>query len=264
MSKPNGYIIYEGPSQLAGQADVPIVAILTLDSANPKTGPMHQLWILRSDMPPTDAIYSGADGGICGDCALRGTPGGHDRECYVNVAFAPSAVYRTYKRGLYPTWDMGWADRAEAWPFASDGSTAKWALRLPIRLGAYGDPAAVPPAALRMLVRYTSGYTGFTHAWRTCDPSLKTLLMASVETPAQAREAHLLGWRTARAAPSTDTSHWEIVCPATEEAGKRTTCDRCQLCNGTSDRDKIHLRKHIVFPAHGSLVKARGRLINIS
>jgi hypothetical protein len=52
MSKPNGYIIYEGPSQLAGQADVPIVAILPLDSANPKTGPMHQLWILRSDMPP--------------------------------------------------------------------------------------------------------------------------------------------------------------------------------------------------------------------
>jgi hypothetical protein len=40
-------------------SSAPLVAIITGmrgGSANPKTGPMAQLWILRSDMSPLDAI----------------------------------------------------------------------------------------------------------------------------------------------------------------------------------------------------------------
>ena len=51
-------IVYEGPSRIDGE---PIVAILTLKSSNSKTGNMAQLWILRQDQHPQDAINSKND-----------------------------------------------------------------------------------------------------------------------------------------------------------------------------------------------------------
>src|SRR5438105_2995512 len=52
-------IIYRGPALLDG---APIVAIATgLDggSANPKTGPLINTWILRADIEPTEARMTG-------------------------------------------------------------------------------------------------------------------------------------------------------------------------------------------------------------
>jgi len=39
----------------------------------------------------------------------------------------------------------------------------------------------------------------------------------------------------------------EILCPASEEAGKRTTCDKCGLCAGLTRK-----AKDIMIPVHGS------------
>ena len=72
---PNGAIIYRGPSLLDGAPIVAIVIGLATDSANVKTGAMLQSYILRDDMHPLDAIASGADYSICGDCSARGTAG---------------------------------------------------------------------------------------------------------------------------------------------------------------------------------------------
>ena len=49
MAKPKGYVIYDGPSRLDGK---PVIAILTLESANIKTGNMAQLWIMARDEMP--------------------------------------------------------------------------------------------------------------------------------------------------------------------------------------------------------------------
>ena len=45
-------VIYRGPSLLDG---APIVVIATVTDTNSKTGAMVQTYIIRSDMPPTDA-----------------------------------------------------------------------------------------------------------------------------------------------------------------------------------------------------------------
>ncbi len=58
---PRGFVLYQGPSLLDG---LPIVAIATMRSTNPKTGPVPQTWILRADVPPMDAVRTGADASI--------------------------------------------------------------------------------------------------------------------------------------------------------------------------------------------------------
>ena len=93
-----------------------------------------------------------------------------------------------------------------------------------------------------------AGRTGYTHQW-TRRPALKRLVMASCETSAQAEIAQRQGWRTFRVkAPDSPLMAGEITCPASAEAGQRTTCDQCLLCNGstgpTDRRANIAINTH--------------------
>lgn len=63
-----GLIAYQGPSRIDGQPVVMIVTGEKGDTANEKTGPMAQSWILRADMSPALAINQGEDKSICGSC----------------------------------------------------------------------------------------------------------------------------------------------------------------------------------------------------
>ena len=66
-----GYIAYEGPSQIDGRPIVVIVNKLA-GSANAKTGAdLVQTFIIRADVAPTDALKTGADVSICGQCVHR-------------------------------------------------------------------------------------------------------------------------------------------------------------------------------------------------
>ena len=170
---------------------------------------MYQVWIVRQDQKPADALQSGDDVSVCGDCPLRRSV------CYVSIVHAPRAVYEAYKLGSYHHMRP------------ADVPTDK-----PIRLGAYGDPGAVPMSVWRALPT-VAGRTGYTHQWRK-RPALKRLVMASVETTAQAKQAHAAGWRTFRTTrPGDPLMPGEISCPASAEAGKRTTCADCGLCDGS-------------------------------
>ena len=74
MKKFKGMILFEG-----GKYN-PIVILFKYDSDNEKTGNMGQIYIIRSDMLPSEALKTGNDYIICGDCihSKQGT-------CYVNV-----------------------------------------------------------------------------------------------------------------------------------------------------------------------------------
>ena len=78
--KPNGFIIYKGPSKLDNK---PIVVVAIPKSGNSKTDSMLQTFIMRSDVPPLDALKSGDDYSVCGDCLARPSNQGW---CYVSVA----------------------------------------------------------------------------------------------------------------------------------------------------------------------------------
>jgi len=69
---PKGVILYLGKSKIDGKE---IVAILTFESGNKKTGNMTQVWFIRTDVDPVTAEKEGLDVSICGDCIHRGRKG---------------------------------------------------------------------------------------------------------------------------------------------------------------------------------------------
>ena len=233
----NGYILWEGASLLDGAPIVVIATGFASRSTNRKTGGMVQTYILRRDIDPVSAVQSGDDASICGDCPHRGTSDGQrnsGRTCYVNVGQGALAVYRAYKRNAYPLWDG----------YGVNGRM--------VRLGTYGDPAAAPAHVWEAITRDASGHTGYTHQWR--DPNaahLRSLCMASADSPADAAVAQSMGWRTFRVGMWGEVERDraglnESLCPASEQAGKKLTCDTCLACDGASGK-----RGSIFIPAHG-------------
>lgn len=225
----NSVVFYEGPSQLAGGD--PIVGVLSglrLHSLNHKTGDLLQAWILLADDSPTEAIRTGRDAAVCGDCQLRGD-GVHGRGCYVTYWQAPLNIWKTLARlpRLDPR-DMPLRGRR-------------------IRLGAYGDPTAIPVDAWQALLRRAAGSIGYTQQWRVCDPRYREFLMASVLSTVDRDEARARGWRTYRVRGFRDPLlEGECICPASNEAGHKLTCETCMLCDGGTSG-----RANPVIIAHG-------------
>jgi len=102
LAKTNGVILYEGPSALDGEPIVVIATGIRKASTNSKTGAMVQTYILRSDVNPIEAVKTGQDVSICGDCQHRGDGTGKDRSCYVTLIHGPRSVFSGYQRGIYP------------------------------------------------------------------------------------------------------------------------------------------------------------------
>jgi hypothetical protein len=236
-------VIWQGASLLTGDPIVAVITGLGRKSKNAKTGAMAQVFILRSDMSPADAVRRGDDDAICGYCKHRGTPQASGfgtvkytgRSCYVTVVQSPQAVYRAFVRGAYPV--------------LTPADVAPLLAGRPVRLGAYGDPAAVPAPVWTELITFAPKHTGYTHQWREPGAdAYRPFLMASVDTPAEFTEARSAAWRTFRVRTATEVlAASEITCPASAEANYRTTCDRCGLCAGA---DKT--AKSIAIMAHGT------------
>ena len=230
----NGVVLYEGPSLLDGE---PIVAILTglrSSSGNRKTGAMLQTWILRSDGDPVRAWQDGRDRSVCGECPHRHRSQGGQGTCYVNKGQAPLAVWRAYHRGRYQL-------ATDPRELAAVGAGRA------VRIGSYGDPGAVPAWVWRSLVARATSWTGYTHQWREAD--LADLCMASVDSAREALEARTLGYRyfrVAELARGREQSRGEALCPASEQAGHRVTCEGCPIkCSGGQGLN-------VVIPAHGA------------
>lgn len=221
-----GYVIYDGPSMIDGERIVAIVTNLRR-SRNAKTGDMIQTYIIRPDIDPVSAVRTGADVSICGGCIHRGDGTGKGRSCYVTLIHGPLAVYRALLRGAYPA----------ATPVdAADAVAGRM-----VRLGAYGDPAAVPLPVWEALLSKAAGFTGYTHQWRSIDPAWSRLVMASADTAQDAVDAWAKGYRTFRVGAVAMPGK-EINCPASEEAGKRTQCADCRLCMGTASRSPVSIQ----------------------
>ena len=155
----------------------------------------------------------------------------------MTLVHAPRNVWATAQRGSYPTFDV--ADTAAA--FAGRK----------IRLGAYGDPAALPIAWLDAVLADCTAVNGYTHQWRRF-PDLAAYCMASVETASDRFAARLLGFRTFRVRLEGEPILvGEAGCQASDEAGHKTTCDKCLACGGHSSKAKADE----TLVAHGSPAK---------
>ena len=179
----NGIVIWEGASAIDGAPIMVVATGIKTSSRNAKTGNLIQTWILRSDVKPTDATHTGADRSICGDCPHRGeiVDGKNvNRSCYVTVFQAPLNIYNTTHRGKYERVSL-------------DVARQHFAGRS-VRLGAYGDPAAVPFEVWETVLKDTARGTGYTHQWKTCSPDFARYCMASTDSPCEAIAAQAMGY----------------------------------------------------------------------
>ena len=221
-------LIYRGPSEIDGQ---PIIAALTFSKRNKKLGKMASLYIINDNgKGPIENNRLGLDVSICGNCPLKGIAHNGDkgtakeRVCYVSLIHGPNSIYKAYKANKYKLVN----------DLVSLGANEA------IRLGAYGDPAAVPNHIIKALISKAKSYTGYTH-----QHDLKSVdysnCMASTNSLESARKFWKLNIRTFRTIKENDgLQPNEILCPATDPKlkEKAITCATCKLCKGSSIKAK--------------------------
>lgn len=229
----NGFVFYDGPSELDG---APIIGIAVLHSENEKTGDMVQTYILRADMDPLSAIQTRADVSICGFCPHGPGAELNQRTCYVDVGRSVSSVFSAWIRGSYP-----------AIPPHKGGEILAGR---PVRIGSYGDPAAIPLQYWIELLRHADGHTGYTHQWRLARfQAFREIVMASADSVADRDMARAMGWRTFRIRTDAEPlGAREFSCPASDEAGHTRQCITCKACNGAA---RGPLQASVAIIVHG-------------
>jgi len=240
----NGIIFYRGPSAIDGVPIIGAASGIYKPSRNPKTGPMIQTWVLLDDIAPHIATQSGADFSICGNCrhrgtieTLKGSTRNVGRSCYVTTFQAPRNVWTQCRDGKYAT--------------VSLAETAAIFAGKKVRLGAYGDPAAIPfDVWAEVMAGVEAGQsTGYTHQWQDCDSRFSQYCMASVDTALEAELASAKGYRYFRVTHRGEVKRaGEVVCPASDEMGKKTDCASCRACGGFASK----ARAHITIAAHST------------
>ena len=225
-----GIVLWRGKSLFDGKR-IAVIATGVYNkqsSKNRKTGNVIQTYIIRADIDPMLARRLGEDYSICGNCMHR-----EQSTCYVNLCHGPIKVFQALIDGRYKDYEP--SDKVLFYN--------KF-----IRIGAYGDPAAVPIEVWENIIcGIATRWTGYTHQWRKCDQQLKQYFMASVDSieryNVEYEKAHSMGWRTFRIRESdvNPVGENEFICPASEEGGRVITCEKCGQCSGTyyySDKSK--------------------------
>jgi len=213
-----------------------IVSIVTFKSNNVKTGDMAQIWIMRNDIDPVQAIKENRDDVICFDCPHR-----ENRSCYVNAGQAPLQVYKSYKKGIYESLNLD--KLSQALKFKS------------VRFGAYGEPILIPLKIVKHIINSAMSYTGYTHQWN--NPKYKkyaALFMASIDSDKQLKQTIKNGLRSFRVSNNDLISNNEIICP---NITKGITCNACTLCDNQGRHKNA---KSIVVPVHGT----KGKINNFN
>lgn len=254
-----GMLVWTGTSLLdtvcddAGDmiaAGSPIMVLATFSTGtgvNSKTGAMAQTFIMRSDMSPAEAIASGDNAAVCGSCVHR-----ENDSCYTHPilkrGYGGAATYEAHRRGNSKPFNIR--------PFMGRA----------LRLGAYGDPAAVPFEVWQPLIRASragitgpTNHTGYTHQWRTCDPRYRAILMASCDSYEDMLAARAAGWDTYTVHEvGTVRPAGTKPCPASKESGAVLQCEQCLRCGGT---DTGRRGNHVAIMSHGSgAAKFRSRV----
>jgi len=191
----------------------------TFKTDNSKTGNMIQQWITPKDWEQSKKINQWASETVCNNCPLI-------KQCYVKSGSANMGLKSTSKS----------VNQIEG----SELDHLKKFRGRGIRFGAFGEPVLAGLEATKSLVKVARTWTGYTHQHHKLEFNwAKEYFMASVESEKLKAEANAKGWKTFRVGqPGDKPLPDEVMCPASAEAGKLTTCDHCGLCRGTSSKGK--------------------------
>ena len=206
-----------------------MASILVYQSLNRKTGNIPQVYILCKDVPV--GAYSRLETkAVCNDCPLQKKPAGCG-SCYVATHRGPRVVYEAYKGGLYQSIPVRMV--ADVLPKV-------------VRVGAYGDPLAVPASVWAELKESFKYVLGYTHSWRD-KPIEARHWMASCHTVEDIQIANALGLSTFTAV--TEQKNIQKVpkrrrlCNNVKESMQ---CAQCRLCRYTKGEPV-----NVYIPVHG-------------
>ena len=132
---------------------------------------------------------------------------------------------------------------------------------LRVRVGAAGDPAAIPSSVWSQLLSSCENYTGYTHQWSTpIFQDLSKFFVASVDNARENEKARALGWSTFFVTDNEkEAKEQGVRCLASTDKkdshGLPMTCSTCMLCNGKSTKQKTITE--VLHGASNTLHKAR-------
>lgn len=234
----NTVLLWKGASAHNGEPILVFLSGLTQVSKNPKTGNMLTTWILSAEEKPTEAVKSGKDEAICGNCPNRPLIARSNGGCVCYVNHIPlNNIWSNWANGKTPPIDR------KHWALVEGRS---------VRLGGYGDPTMVPIEVTMELLGCAKKHTGYTSQWREqYAQTYCSLLQASCNNDEQRDLAKSMGWRTYTHYPTSTTLSDKpgVICPNYKD--KELTCQVCGLCNGSRSDVVIHdhglnwkVRKH--------------------
>jgi len=279
-TKESGRTIWAGPSQLTGEQIKVVISGYVLPSENTKMGfgeedlSKHeqyiQIWILN-DGDEFQPMHRS----ICGDCSHR-TYKGESRlflwdvletslrfSLVARVASALDLIaYKEDVKGAcYVQWKKGpmaaWKASNRNKPISLQAASAICSDRL-VRLGAAGDPAAVPLKVWKELLGIdgagnmtAKSITAYTHMWNRPEfQDYKLICMASADSAMEKELARSMGWSTftVRASPPDDDDRSTLCLNAVQDV--HLSCAECRKCDGLLSRSKP---ADIWVPLHGAL-----------
>lgn len=210
-------------------------------SKNSKTGDGVQIFILPMSWIIEGKTAMQDDSASCMSCIHAKS---NNSSCYVRKGFAEyglmSKVNSLHK--MHNNGDIEYKSVADL-P-SMEGSKMKGKF---VRFGAYGEPVLLGPEVTKAISELAANFTGYTHQWHMPQYEwAKEYFMASVETDPLMKRANDKGFRTFRVRTKQEVINGnEVVCPASKEAGRKVTCDKCGLCKGASSKAKnIVIIKH--------------------
>lgn len=251
-TKESGRTVWRGASLLTGEPVRVVISGYVIPSENTKMGygaeslqdhqQYIQIWIFTDteDFRPMDRA-------ICGDCGQRTYKGKSAPFLWEDGA----EVMEDVQGACYVRWGEG--PRA-----AFEASNRNAALSLVagsqlladrlVRLGAAGDPAAVPAHVWKTLLKDCKSFTAYTHQWNRPEfQELKAFCMASTDSRAEEVKALAMGWSCFTADGNGDSMGKECL-----NNSHNLSCAECRACDGMHRRSKPVAYKVAV---HGPLSK---------
>jgi uncharacterized protein Veg len=213
---------------------------LQYGSTNSKTGDGVQIWTLPMAWIIEGINAMNDDKASCFDCIHSKNK---NKSCYVRKGMSEMGL-KSKVRGLNSAYTEGKLSILPLEEMTQELPKIKGKF---VRFGAYGEPVLLGEQNVAAITEAADNFTGYTHQWFLPQFSwAKKFFMASADTEGLMTKAKNLGWRTFRVLTSSEQANSEdVTCPASKEAGKRTTCNSCGLCKGNTSKAKsIQIIKH--------------------
>lgn len=214
------------------------------DSQNSKLGEGNMLHTYHFSIDQVRFSNLKLDGSSCLDCPLSYTNSSEEGEsggCYTHKGFMGMGLRSMLKR-LNKLWHKGKIEVYSAERMNSFLGAIEFLKPELIRFGVYGEPVLLPIQVVQKL-SHISPYTGYTHQWSKPEyQQYRHFFMASTHNSFETAIANDMGWRTFNVGILDNA----VNCPASKEAGKKTTCVSCKLCNGSNGNSKknIYINPH--------------------